>query len=105
MKKTRENGFCALRWLPAHKVRLFRNINDSIQEFSSGNCDAALLLRDPNEYRIIEETLRSCRSARVARRDNDVGTENAEFRRQAALGVDLQIEESRGDGGARAERK
>jgi len=100
-------GDPALR--PRQKERAHRRSScrdpDLTKRVVDSRGDAALLLRDPNEYRIIEETLRSCRSARVARRDNDVGTENAEFRRQAALGVDLQIEESRGDGGARAERK
>jgi hypothetical protein len=39
------------------------------------------------------------------RGDNYVCAEEAEFGGEAALGVDLQIKESRGDGGTCAERK
>src|SRR5580700_2341930 len=103
MEKSSQNYPCGLRRSLVALSGQRGDINDAVKIRGISQRSTLIPVGQLFEHRFVEEVRRPVRIDRIARADNDVGAEGAEFSGEAALGIDLEIEERRRDGCARAE--
>src|ERR1700688_3142758 len=103
MKKSSQNYACGFRRSLVSLAGRSGDINDAVKIRGISQRSTLIPVGQLFEHRFVEEVRRPVRIERIARADNNVGAEGAEFSGEAALGIDLEIEECRRDGRARAE--